>query len=154
MRLSIANVGIISMWSKELKSECTIYDNYVCTMYYHFSEAAAPRGGGTHVPAGVAQASEMGTGYRVRGTFHSVAALTFRGEASQHSSTSMRSMHAGVDRAGRARAWRGPSQGGPDPSLPKRDYPTLLSLSTPEHSSHGVQSREPCDEDHQSSDHR
>ena len=44
----------------------------------------------------------------------------------------MRSMHTGDDRARRARAWRGPRRGGPDPSLPKRDYPTLLSLSTPE----------------------
>ena len=32
------------------------------------------------------------------------------------------------------RAWRGPSRGGPDPSLPERDYPTLLSLSTPDDS--------------------
>jgi hypothetical protein len=43
-------------------------------------------------------------------------------------------MHTRDDRGRRARAWRGPSRGGPDPSLPKRDYPTLLSLSTPEDS--------------------
>jgi hypothetical protein len=49
--------------------------------------------------------------------------------------SSMRPMHTGGDdRAWRARAWRAARRGGPDPSLPKRDYPTLLSLSTPEDS--------------------
>jgi len=44
-------------------------------------------------------------------------------------------MHTGGDdRAWRARARRAARRGGPDPSLPKRDYPTLLSLSTPEDS--------------------
>ena len=32
------------------------------------------------------------------------------------------------------RAWRGASRGGPDPSLPERDYTTLLSLLTPKDS--------------------
>ena len=49
--------------------------------------------------------------------------------------SSMRPMHTGGDdRAWRARARRAARRGGPDPSLPKRDYPTLLSLSTPEDS--------------------
>ena len=55
---------------------------------------------------------------------------TRRGLSSSESS--LRSMqHSGDDRA-----WRGASRGGPDPSLPERDYPTLLSLPTPGHGSH------------------
>jgi hypothetical protein len=47
------------------------------------------------------------------------------------------------------------SRGGPDPSLTEDGLPhAALSFGTTEHSSHGVRSREPCDEDHQSTDHR
>jgi len=46
--------------------------------------------------------------------------------------SSMRPMHTGGDdRAWRARAWRAARRGGPDPSLPKRDYPHCWLQSTP-----------------------